>query len=769
LKAAAVTARASRLWVPALAAVAAASLYLTRLSEAPRFVARDEIVYSLNAESIASTGRDLNGRVLPMYIEYPKGFGRPTWDQPLLIYGIAATLKLLPFSEASIRLPMALAGVVDVLLMFFIARLVFRSDALAAAAAALLALTPAHFIHARMATDFQLWTPFVLGWLLALLLFLDRGSPRYLFIAGVLLGAGIYGYVGAYLFAPLSALLTCLALLARREPLSRLAVFVGGLVLPTVVCLPWMLRSPLPFRDILAHYAVLGGPESSSAASGLSASLWQRIVEIPIVYASFWDPRFLFVDGPLRFRSTQVTPVFLIPLAGLMLLGLVRAMRRREVTDVLIVAGFAVASLPPSVAGESQAVWRALQLAPFGVLLAVLGVEQLARPGPERPRRFAIVVTFGAVIALAVWYHDVLPQAQALVRAATVPLALTGFAAVLTSGGFRQLPPFRLAVVSITTLVVMHAVYLFAHVSTTVAVALLVLLVLIGLVFDSSRAMDRRPALAIVLLTLAVGHFMFEYVDYGAVHRVGAIPATLVILGLRLVASAATVAAILVAARAIRDDAGDRLNIGTVLLILVTGIILVQVAYFAVDRFTDFRVRIVQCALIVVTAAAVVRVVRPGRSTRAGFNAVAIAAVCGLIVIRFSAFHADYFGDFQARGSVDQEGNVRAPYERAIDRASSGSVPAIYLGRIGPYAGGDLYWRFYLLQHRQLHLLERTVVALDFVPERIRALPAGSIAITSPTRQDDVVIDAMAAAGELRGRELIKAPDGSPIFWLLTR
>jgi hypothetical protein len=96
-------------------------------------------------------------------------------------------------------------------------------------------------------------------------------------------------------------------------------------------------------------------------------------------------------------------------------------------------------------------------------------------------------------------------------------------------------------------------------------------------------------------------------------------------------------------------------------------------------------------------------------------------------------------------------------------------VPAIYLGRIGPYAGGDLYWRFYLLRHRQLHLLDRTIVALDFVPERIRALPTGSIAITSPTRQDDVVIDAMAAAGEFRGRELIKAPDGSPIFWLLTR
>ena len=57
-----------------------------------------------------------------MYIEYPAQFGRPTWDQPMLIYAIAVVLKVLPFSEFAIRLPMALLAILDVLLALLSSR-----------------------------------------------------------------------------------------------------------------------------------------------------------------------------------------------------------------------------------------------------------------------------------------------------------------------------------------------------------------------------------------------------------------------------------------------------------------------------------------------------------------------------------------------------------------------------------------------------------------------------------------------------------------------
>src|SRR6266540_1860024 len=126
--------RPGRMLIPALLAIATAAIYVPRLQDAPLYVAHDEIVYSLNAHALASTGRDLSGRFMPMYIEYPAKFGRPTWDQPMLIYAIAATLKFLPFSEFAIRLPMVLAAIVDVLLIYFVGKVLFESERFAVAA-----------------------------------------------------------------------------------------------------------------------------------------------------------------------------------------------------------------------------------------------------------------------------------------------------------------------------------------------------------------------------------------------------------------------------------------------------------------------------------------------------------------------------------------------------------------------------------------------------------------------------------------------------------
>jgi hypothetical protein len=55
------------LWLTVLVlAVLAGSLYATRLQYAPVYLASDEIKFALQARSIAATGRDLNGQLLPL-------------------------------------------------------------------------------------------------------------------------------------------------------------------------------------------------------------------------------------------------------------------------------------------------------------------------------------------------------------------------------------------------------------------------------------------------------------------------------------------------------------------------------------------------------------------------------------------------------------------------------------------------------------------------------------------------------------------------------
>src|SRR3954453_15502896 len=89
-------------------------LYTYQLDRVPAYLTLDEAHFSVHAESIARTGRNLNGQVLPPLIslEDPEGepFNLPwgsTYYLPFGIYLIAGALKLFAISEAAVRMPSA--------------------------------------------------------------------------------------------------------------------------------------------------------------------------------------------------------------------------------------------------------------------------------------------------------------------------------------------------------------------------------------------------------------------------------------------------------------------------------------------------------------------------------------------------------------------------------------------------------------------------------------------------------------------------------------
>ena len=92
----------------AVLVVALVAIYATRLGFAPIYLVHDEVNFSLQAVSVADTGRDLNGRLLPVYFSEPEfTAGR----DPMMIYATAVALQVLPLSESAVRLPTALVGV----------------------------------------------------------------------------------------------------------------------------------------------------------------------------------------------------------------------------------------------------------------------------------------------------------------------------------------------------------------------------------------------------------------------------------------------------------------------------------------------------------------------------------------------------------------------------------------------------------------------------------------------------------------------------------
>ena len=366
--------------------LATLALYGAWLTRSPIYLDDTEVLFGLHARSLAATLRDANGRLLPLYFQM-KSIGDNVWFQPMLPYWTAPFLKVLPLSVWAVRMPTALVGVANVALTFFIGRRLFKSDVYAAAAAAFLALMPAHFMHSRIAMDYIYPVPFVLVWLLCLIRFDETGERRLAFAGGLALGIGMGSYLGAVAMMPMYLVFTLLFLLHkyRRADLSLVLVVTGFLV-PLVLLAIWLGAHPDVYAGTVARYGASKG--------GLRQFLHFYIIgDLISLYWNYYNPNYLFLSGGTDiFTSTRRAGVFLIGLAPLLVAGIYDvADGRRGRAGWLVLAGVLTAPLPAVLVGEGSAIYRELEMLPFAALLAVYGLRLLVRSSSRTLRVAALV------------------------------------------------------------------------------------------------------------------------------------------------------------------------------------------------------------------------------------------------------------------------------------------------------------------------------------------------------------------------------------------
>src|SRR5215831_4536328 len=77
---------------------ATAVIQFRRLQDMPTYVTRDESFVGVTGHVLATTGRDLQGRFMPVVFYHPY---TDSWWSPALLYLTAAVLKVLPLTEAT--------------------------------------------------------------------------------------------------------------------------------------------------------------------------------------------------------------------------------------------------------------------------------------------------------------------------------------------------------------------------------------------------------------------------------------------------------------------------------------------------------------------------------------------------------------------------------------------------------------------------------------------------------------------------------------------
>ena len=394
----------------AVATALACVLYLVRLHDTPAALGGDEAVFANHGYAIATTARDLNGRLLPAVIQLDPDTDPGLWYQAMLVYLEAATFVVLPFAEWSARLPVALLAIVNIVLVAVAARRYVPHRPAAVIAAFVLALSPIHFFLSRQALDYICPITVVAAWLYLLARLHERPDARLALACGAVLGAGLFSYIASWLMMPIYLFCTLALCMTKPAPLRLCAAAAAGFAMPAALLLAWLLGHPDAWNSLLARYA--GG--GAAQLPGLNINTYYRVVDLIGAYWSSWNPaQLFFIGSPNPTIGVRSAGVFAAPVAVLFAAGLL-SLRARPL-DLVLLAGLLTSPLGPVLYGTPGAIQRQLVLLPFVSIVAAIGAGRMLQSTSRLARAAALIALIATPIVFAVAVSEVFAERESYV------------------------------------------------------------------------------------------------------------------------------------------------------------------------------------------------------------------------------------------------------------------------------------------------------------------------------------------------------------------
>jgi len=357
-------------------------IYGSDLDRVPPHLAHDEVMIEVNARNIAKTGSDVDGKVVPTLFG-DSAFGMPG-GEPLTIYWTAFVIKTLWQDEFAIRRASVLIGLLNLALMFVVARQYFDSPAAGTIAAVLLAITPVHFFYSRIGVEVVYLLPFVLGWLLLLTVdgeLITRTRIWPIAAAGFVLGLSLYAYKSALILAPtyigVTVVLVAWRAFAAGLPARRIALIVaaafGGFALAVTPYAIDVMRHADRIARFSRAYRV-ADPKLTFLQNLHDFFRYQSIGNRLGIYFDSFNPVHLFFFGAGGWTdSTRQAGLFVVGVAIPIAVGIYVSLGpARSFSRSIVVAGFLLAPVSNVVLNEVT-LRRMIPMAVFGVLLATEG------------------------------------------------------------------------------------------------------------------------------------------------------------------------------------------------------------------------------------------------------------------------------------------------------------------------------------------------------------------------------------------------------------
>lgn len=361
------------------------ALRFYRLNQIPYGLYWDEAAIVYNAYGLAEWNRDEHGIKLPLSF---KSFG--DFKAPLLIYLLGTTYKLTGFHPEYLRFLVASFGLINVVLVYFISRILFKSQNQSLWSMLVMAVIPWAVNFSRFGVEAVLALNLIL---LGTLCFLMPSSkPWSNFVATLCFIASLYAYHSSKLFTPLWFLYLLTSAIKNNHNQTK--------------------KSPFPFYAIYLLIFILGlvplifdgasnqGLERGKNLIFFSAGKLQPLAPIVSQYlnniATLISPRFwLFGFDAIGLRHGVPYHGYLYYLVGAFsLIGLL-LLKRIKIPHKWLIPSWIFLGLTPSLLSQDN---------PHAIraMMALPGIIMLSSIGFGRVKSFVWRTTIIALLALEI-------------------------------------------------------------------------------------------------------------------------------------------------------------------------------------------------------------------------------------------------------------------------------------------------------------------------------------------------------------------------------
>lgn len=351
-------------------------LRLYQLDKIPASLFGDEIDVGYQAWSLGTTGKDYMGNTLPTFLQ---SFSE--WRTPLLSYVLSPVLAIFGPSTLSVRIPVAIMGVINIYLIFLLFRKLFPKYKNAALMSAfILCVSPWHIHFSRIAFDSTLLLNL---YLLASILILNS---KFALSLPVLM-LTLYTYPTANIFTPMFIIFSFLIFRPKFNLVKNVLPYLLAVVMLVPISLNIISGSASGRFSGISIFAdpkitesiVTTRTESWIVGGALEPIFHNKLFAYTAVFAnqyiSAFSAKFLFTDGDPNFRHSVGEYgeffLFFAPLLAVGFYSLLSRLKDPKAKFILVWLIFAPIPSALTQGGGSHAIRLITMLPPLVIMYAL--------------------------------------------------------------------------------------------------------------------------------------------------------------------------------------------------------------------------------------------------------------------------------------------------------------------------------------------------------------------------------------------------------------